>query len=193
MAMEKDCDSVVTLKGTEYIRALTEDGVTARIPVVELSKVIAAVMPVATKHNNGSMSQLDAMKVGLTGVCPAGAQIGLSDAFLIIKTNVSKTDTQFCFEIIDCNTYAQLKPIRILVKGYNPNNTTLLDRFYYEASATGVSVVGGYSAGKLTISISGFGLYDGFIVRLIDGKDLRYFSIDFSTQEPIWDSRYEAL
>lgn len=40
MAYEKDCKVVTTLSGTEYIRALAEDGSTVRIPVVDLAKAL---------------------------------------------------------------------------------------------------------------------------------------------------------
>lgn len=53
MAMEKDCDLVSTLKGSEFIRALTEDGATVRIPVSELGKVMSQIMPLATYNTNG--------------------------------------------------------------------------------------------------------------------------------------------
>lgn len=57
MAMEKDCKVVTTLSGTEYIRALAEDGSTVRIPVAELGKVMAQVMPVATQEQHGLLNK----------------------------------------------------------------------------------------------------------------------------------------
>lgn len=59
MAMEKDCDLVVTLKGTEYIRALTEDGVTVRIPVAELAKILSGLISMSYNGwSGGSILQL---------------------------------------------------------------------------------------------------------------------------------------
>lgn len=45
--MEKDCDLVSTLKGTEYIRALSEDGSTVRISVAELGKALVGLIPMS--------------------------------------------------------------------------------------------------------------------------------------------------
>lgn len=65
MAMEKDCKVVTTLSGTEYIRALAEDGSTVRIPVAELGKVMAQVMPVATSEKNGLMQKTGLIDLGV--------------------------------------------------------------------------------------------------------------------------------
>ena len=59
MAMEKDCDLVTTLKGSEYIRVLTEDGVTARISVAGLATVLSGLIPLCyTGWTSGSKLKL---------------------------------------------------------------------------------------------------------------------------------------
>lgn len=197
MAYEKDCDLVTTLKGTEYIRALAEDGSTVRIPVVELGKVMAQVMPVATSEGNGMMSKSNLLQIGKLKTCDKGPTLGVSSVWLMIQTNNSKTDFQFCLEIIDCNNYTSDKPTSILLKGYNANNTANLNHFYYSSNKVLDNILGGYVGGKLTFLVPEFALYDSAMVRVIDDNNRpEYnafdFTMDFMLEEPNWESRFIA-
>lgn len=164
---------------------------------------IAITDPVVIEQVRKSLPEVSAQKSGLypnykvgfmgefiSGTIGEGS--GRGNAFLVITTNVQKNDTQFCFEVIDCNTYSDLKPIRILIKGYNPHQTISLSHFKYLSEESIPNILGGYVDDKLVILVPGFNRYDGAIVRSLDLSQKITFSLSFTASEPAWQSRYVA-
>lgn len=91
--MEKNCTMVTTLKGTEYIRALAEDGSTVRIPVAELGKIMAQVMPVATNNTKGLIPSMPYN----WGPTPGIASLG----YLDFQTDINNDENQYCSIEVD--------------------------------------------------------------------------------------------
>lgn len=158
----------------------------------EVIEQIRSSLPVVNTERNGLYPNEKLGFVGEHILCSVGEGAGTGDAFLVITTDVRKIDTQFCFEIIDCNNYSHLKPTRILIKGYNPHNSTNINYFRYLSEENISNIIGGYSNGVLTFLIPHFGRYDAAIVRSLDiGKNIS-FSLSFTNSEPEWESRFVA-
>lgn len=168
----------------------TED---KKITDPEVIEQIRDAMPEATDSTNGLCSP---KRYKLTGECVqcniGNYSAGKGDTFLVIKTNVRKVDTQFCFEIIDCNNYSNVKPTHLLVKGYNPNNTVDISNFQYLSDNVFSNILGGYVNGTLTFLIPHFGRYDAAIVRSLDQNNVFNYSLSFTEAEPNWESRFIA-
>lgn len=159
-------------------------------------KVNYLSIPEATAQSRGLMSPLNSLQIGKRKSCDVGTS-GVSNVWLMIQTNISLLDFQFCFEVIDCNNYTSAKPISILMKGYNPSKTKQLNYFYYSSNGVISNILGGYVAGKLTFLIPGFSLYDTALVRVIDDNDKALyagfdFTMTFMVNEPNWETRFVA-
>lgn len=185
----------VAIANTDDILAII-NGLGKNLNWAKLKEQLVKELPVVTVNSNGLMTPLNSLQIGKRKNCDVG-ELGVSNIWLMMQTNLSQLDFQFCFEVIDCNNYTSVKPISILLKGYNPSKTKELRHFYYSSNGVVNNILGGYVAGKLTFLVPGFSLYDTAFIRLIDDNDkvLYYgfdFTMEFMKEEPNWETRFVA-
>lgn len=154
MAYEKDCKVVTTLNGTEYIRALAEDGSTVRIPIVELGKVMAKVMPVATSIEKGL---LDRSKYILYD---SYMTRGIIYKAVKIVTNISISSYKTTLLDIKILSYNYNGLISFLLKG-NVSEGKIIGAYLSNGDFSGIESIYTYNEnGKVcfTVNFSGAGL-----------------------------------